>query len=131
MEEALVSHLLATAGLSALVGARINWGVRPQGQSLPALVLQVVSAPRDYTMTRRDPVTGYLVQIDVWAGAYATAKQVSRQVLVAMDDLTTPPFQGAFLDNERDTFEAGDAPQGSAPTDFHRVSMDYRVWANS
>ena len=46
MEEALVAYLLANAGLTAIVGNRINWTTRPQGAAVPAVVLTKVSGVR-------------------------------------------------------------------------------------
>lgn len=128
MEEALVAYLLADAGLSALVGTRINWLQRPQGATLPAITLQVVSAPRDYTLTGRDRFVGYLVQMDVWGATYTATKAVSRALELALDGLTSAPFQTAIIENERDGYEA-DSPTGSA-TGIYRTSLDVRCWAS-
>jgi len=122
MEESLVAQLLADAALAALVARRIKWLARPQASALPAVVLQVVSGPRGYTFAGPDGLTGYLVQIDCWAGTYPAAKGVARAAIAALGALSAP-FQAAFVEGERDSFEAG-----PAATDFFRTSLDVRVW---
>jgi hypothetical protein len=128
MEEDLRSQLLGNAGLAALVSRRITWVTRPQGSELPAVVLQMVSGGRDYTTQGIMPLTGALVQIDCWGGSYQSAKLLSRAVIAALETLATP-FQGAFVENERDSFERGDGPKTTTgPSDYYRSSLDVRVW---
>jgi hypothetical protein len=128
MEEDLRTQLLANAGVAALVGKRVTWIVRPQGSELPAVVLQRISSGRDYTYQGLMPLTGALVQIDCWGGSYKDAKHLARAVIAALGALTTP-FQGAFVENERDTFERGDGPQTvTGPSDYYRSSLDIRLW---
>lgn len=135
MEEDLVAALLADAGLAALVGRRVNWMVRPRASALPAVVLQVVSAPETYTFQGRSRLAGHLVQADCWALTYLEAKWVARAATAAFDGMTLPPFFGCFVEGGRDLFEAGSAPQPPASAaadgglvDFYRASLDIRVW---
>lgn len=125
MEEDLVAFLLADAGLAALVSDRINWLLRPQGQVLPAVSLQVVSGARDYVIGHRgrEGLVGYLVQFDVWAASFKSMKLVSRAIVAALDGLNAGAFQGAFIESERDTVETDDAA-----TTFYRGSIDARIW---
>jgi hypothetical protein len=123
MEETLRSVLVADAGLSALVGERIIWGARPQGELLPCLVLHRVTGARDYHMTGRSGLVDSLVQADCWAETWLAAKDVSRALLEALDGLTLSPFQKAFVTSERDTFETDD--QGRS---FYRTMLEFRVW---
>jgi hypothetical protein len=132
MEEALRAALLASAGVAALIGDRIAWGLRPQGQPLPAISLTRVTGGYDYTLAGRVPTTRSLVQIDCWAGSYADAKGLGRAVLVALDTLNVAPFQGAFVEDERDDAEDTAAPQRASAgadraTEIHRTSLDVRV----
>jgi len=127
MEEALRAHLLAQVAITALVGTRIDWNVRPQGKALPAIVLHFVSGGGDYTMQRRTGFNDTVVQIDVWSATYLAALTISRLIKTALDDLRLPPLQ-AFLESERHDFEANPAPAPTTgATDFHRVSLDVRI----
>lgn len=128
MEEALIAFLLADAGLAGLVGTRIDWLRRPQGAALPSITLQNASTAREYVMTGREGLVGYLVQIDVWGSTYKSMKQVHRAVIAALGDLNTAPFQGAFLETERETAEEQDGPDATASTTFYRASIDVRIW---
>jgi hypothetical protein len=129
MEQELVDRLLATAGLTALVGNRIDWLKRPQGSALPAIVMQVVSAPYTYTMQGRTRLVGRLVQIDIWASAYPSMKAVGRALVAATDGPHEAPIQGLFIEGERETREGQDGPDSSGSTDFFRTSFDVRVWS--
>lgn len=127
MEELLRAALLANTALTALVGQRVTWLVRPQSSALPAVTLQVASAPRTYHMAGPDDLVAYLVQVDVWGGTYASMKQASRAVVAAMHALNAPPLQ-AFVDSEFESAERQDGPDASSSTTFYRTRLDCRVW---
>ena len=127
MEEAIINRLLATAGVTALVGTRVYPGVRTQGAALPALVFNRISGVRDYTMIEASGQVESRVQIDAWAASYAAAKTLARAVRASLSGIAGTysgvEVQGVFLDGERDSFE------GEAPDRLYRVSMDFNVWA--
>lgn len=126
MEEALITYLLANAGVEALVGRGIDWSVRQQGRALPSIVLHLIVDVPQYTFAGRAPLRECLVQIDCWAGTYPAAKGLARAVLAALDGLDQPPLQ-ALVRTERDDHERGPAPNAAGQTDFHRASLDVRV----
>lgn len=130
MEEALRAGLLAHAALAALVGERVHWNVRPQGRGLPAVVLHRISGGREYHMQGRSELSGALVQADCWATSYAGALALKRALIDALDALEAP-FQGAFVESERDTFEAVAGPEPGGGTVLHRASADIRVWSTA
>lgn len=130
MEEALTTHLLAQAGLTALVGtapARVTWARRRQGSALPAVVLHVISRTPGYTMQAASTAVDQRVQIDCWAATYGDAKAVARQVTAALSGAHPTvggvAFLGSFKESERDSFESGEG--GDA---LHRCSMDFIIW---
>jgi hypothetical protein len=134
MEEALTNHLLAQAGLAALVGNRITWTRRPQGSALSAIVLHVISRTPAYTMDGPTNATPQRIQTDCWAKSYAEAKAVARQVTAALSgthpsigDGASPEtfvdFLGSFKEGERDSFE-----QGAGGEALYRVGMDFIIW---
>ncbi len=49
MEEALTAHLLASTPLTDLVALRITWDERPQGDALPAVVLNLIDSSPEYS----------------------------------------------------------------------------------
>lgn len=131
MEEDLVALLLADAGLTALVGTRIKWLLRPQGSALPAITLQLAAGGRDYHFGGRSDLSGPLIQMDVWAATFASMKAVERALLTALDAITAAPFQGAFVESERETTETQDGPDATGSTTFYRASKDVRVWSHA
>lgn len=119
MEEKLVALLLANAGVTALVGSRVYWSRRPQGVSLPAIILHRVSGTRNYTMQGSSGFVQSRVQVDCWAQSYAAAKQAARAVIAAVSGLRNADFQGVFVEGEQDTFEIG-----AGAAELNRTSLD-------
>jgi hypothetical protein len=122
MEEALVALLLADAGVAALVGTSVFWGVRPQGTTLPAITLTRISGQRDYTNEGASGLVSSRVQIDCEAETYLSSKTVARAVIAALAAVPTSTLQGAFVEGERDLYEF-DAKTDSAVHPF-ATSLD-------
>lgn len=127
MEEALIQQLLADPGLAAVFGERMSWGLRPQAEALPGLVLQLVSASPDYTLDGRQGLRGSLVQFDCWGSSYLEAKRGARALTAALDALAAP-IKRAFIVNLRDTAEAAEGPAPGGSVTFYRSSIDARIW---
>ena len=137
MEEALTTHLLAQAGLTALVGtspARITWRRRAQGSAYPAVVLHVISRTPQYTMGGEANAKPQRIQVDCWAkdvdgvsNGSTIAKAVARQVTAALSGAKTTvgtvEFLGSFQESERDSDE-----QGEGGPMLSRTSMDLIIW---
>jgi len=121
MEEALRAILLATSGVTALVGTRVNWGGHPQGLALPAIVLTVISDNLGHRLNGPDGLAQGRVQVDCYAGTYGAAKLLSRAVLAALDSYRGGNFSGVFHAGSRDGREGG---TNEADRPF-RVSIDF------
>jgi len=128
VEKTLVEFMLANAALTALVSTRINWQFRPQGGLLPAIVLHRISGVRDYAMEGPTGLVESRVQIDCWASTHLSAITVAQAVRTLLSGIRRTfgdmQFQGVFIDSERHDFEK----EGNAAEDFHRVSMDFKIW---
>lgn len=128
MEEALRAQLTANAGLAALVGSRVSWGLRPRGNALPAVALHLIGAGPDYTMDGASGLAQSRVQIDCWALSYADMAAVARAVTAALSGLSFTVegvvFQGLFLDSGRDLPDEGTPPDEM----FFRRSLDFMIW---
>lgn len=125
MEASLIAKLLATAGVTALVGQRINWSRRPQGQALPAIVLTRVSGLPDVHHAGASGLVESRVQVDCWGASYGSAKAVARAVEAAVTAQTFTQgairFDVILVDSERDsTFEV-------TPDTLYRTSLDLMV----
>lgn len=125
MEAALLARLLATAGLTALVSTRINWSRRPQGESLPAVVLHRIDGSPDYHLSGPSGLVESRVQVDCWAASYGAAKAIARQVEAAVSGLRFTQgairFDAILILDERDsTFDE--------TTPIFRTSLDLGVF---
>lgn len=129
MRGELRQRLKTEPGVRALCAGRVEWLRRPQGGSLPAVTLQVITAPRGQTMTGPDRTVAARVQIDCWATSYEAAFNLAQAVDLALRDLTGPPFiSGWSLIDEGEAVEDLAAPKGPAgATAVHRNRRDYRV----
>lgn len=127
---ALRTHLLADVGLAALIGTRVHPLILPQGSVFPALTYQQISDLPGHTLGGPVDLHRIRMQIDVWASTYLSMEAVSAALRTALDGYRgqwggSPPdivVQGAFLQTERDLYEA-------EPTVFRR-SADYFLWVS-
>ncbi|WP_417723957.1 tail completion protein gp17 [Salipiger sp.] len=76
MEEELRAMLRAETAVAALVGARVYWGERPQGDPLPAVVLTVVDDREGSTLSGGDGLFLGMVQADCYALDLGAAKRL-------------------------------------------------------
>lgn len=125
MEPALLAKLLASSGVTALVGARINWARRPQGEPLPAIVLHRIDGTPDVHHGGPSGLIESRVQVDCWAGSYKAAKQTARAVEAAVTaqrfNQASVRFDVVLLVDERDSsFD-------EAPDTLFRTSLDFMV----
>lgn len=102
-------QLLAGAPAMVLAGiaSSIHWTVRPQGSSLPSIVLNVVSGAEGMHMTGTDGLFSGRVQIDCYGADRDDARRVSKAVAKLLHGYRGGGFQGCFIDSTRDNFEAG------------------------
>lgn len=129
MEESLRTLLLGTAGVTAIAGTRIDWGISPQGAALPRLVLTEVGAQADTVHSGPSGLRETRVQIDCWAATFKAAKQLARAVEAALIGRRftqgTTKFSGAFLDASR---SFTDTVNGDP---LFRTSLDVRLWSGA
>jgi hypothetical protein len=121
MEEQLRALLLAATGVTALASTRVNFGEHPQGQPLPAVVLNTVQDAEGHDLEGVDDLSQGRVQIDCYAATYGAAKLLARAVRGALDGYKGGDFMGVFLVSARDGREGG---TNEADRPF-RVSMDF------
>jgi hypothetical protein len=133
IERAVRAHLIATAGVQALVASRIHPFRAPQGAVPPFIVYQRISGERLHTL---DGPTGRVhprIQIDAYATTYPAARAIADAVRGALDgfqgdvavDAESPPtvltIVYAALQDDRDFVEDDIDPV------LYRVSSDYFV----
>ena len=126
MEGDLIERLRAYGALTAIVGNRINYLSRVQGETLPAITIMPVSPGRDYTMTGPTGSHGTIIQFDIWAGRFEQALQAFSALLTALEGpavVGSTVFEMSFLQSRRDTAEE---VQGEGT--IGRVSADFLIW---
>ena len=121
MEEEIRALLLATAGVTALCGNRIDWGASAQGATYPRIVLFTINDAEGHNLQGPDGHSVGRVQVDCYALSYGQAKQLSRAVRAVLDGYSGGGFQGVFLAGSRDTREGGT----NEPERPFRVSLDF------
>ena len=123
MEEALIAHLLATSALAALIGTRLYPGSRPQGGTLPAITMNVISSTPGYSDDGEDGIQEDRVQFDCWGNTYTSAKTVAREVINSISAYQGGIFLYITLELQHDIREGG---TDDAEYPF-RTSMDFIV----
>lgn len=129
MEEALRAILAANSGVTTLTSTRIYWGRRSQSTSvLPAVVLEKVSAPRDYTYTAPSNLIESRVQVDCFGETYASAKAAARAVISALSNYSGTQsgvvIQRITIENERDY----QGQESAANRYLFVTSVDLLIW---
>lgn len=127
MEEALVQRLLATASITAIFGLNIHWQRRPETVNLlPALSLNVVGDPRQYTHDGADDWQEVRIQVDSRARTYLSAKLGLRAVL---SELETEHDEGDVHFDEGRKISGTDAPIETlgGGTEVFKITMDIMV----
>lgn len=121
MEEALRALLRGDSAVAAFVEARVDWGLRPQGQTVPAISLWRVAGGDGYTFDGPDGQTESVVQVDCWAADYSAAKRLARAVKALVSGQSAQGLT-LFVRAERDGYE--DDPASL----LFRTSLDLTVW---
>lgn len=121
MEEALKAALLASSGVTALCGDRIDFGGNAQGAAYPRMVLWTIGDAEGMTLDGPDGLSVGRVQVDCYGLTYGDAKRLSRAVRATLDGYSGNGFQGVFLAGTRDTREGG-ANEAERP---FRTSLDF------
>lgn len=124
MEEDFRALLLNGSGVSSYVDSRVNYVAHPQGQPLPAIVLNVVSDAETYTLDGPNGVSEGRIQLDCYAHSYSEVKLLSREVRSLLSGYRGGSFQGVFHVGTRDGREGG-TNEADRP---YRVSMDFMVY---
>ena len=120
-ESLLSEHLLADAGIKAIVGTKVFALHIPEGTVLPCLSFQRLSGEPANTLSGHSGLEAISVQIDAWGKTYTEAKELAKAVRAAMP--AQGAVWGAHLMEDADVYEDGSNLRG-----YFRVSMEYRVW---
>jgi len=122
MEEEFRGLLKATAALTAIVGQRIDYGERPQGQQMPDVLLNVVSGFEGIHMNGTGPFEGR-IQVDCYGLTYSDAKRAARAVVDALNFYRGGGFMIITHLSTRDTREGGSNDADRS----YRTGMDFNI----
>ena len=125
METQLRTRLLNAAPVAAIVGNRISWGVRPQGEAYPSIVLTIVSDPRPQDYKGNIAHRSTRVQADCYGTTRAQVVALREAVIAAIVPTATVggvTFRRAFIEN---------VVNRDAHTDtglVFRDMVDFNIW---
>lgn len=132
MEEALRAKLRANAALTALVGTRIDWGLRGTGAGLPAVRLFEISSVARMNLAGGSAWTRSRIQIDCLGRTYKAARNIAdilakppAGILIGMRETVSDVRLRTFIMNRRADHD--DDAEGVV----HRTSIDVMVWHTS
>jgi hypothetical protein len=122
-EGALRARAIGASGVTAIVGQRVYWVERPQATALPAITFQIIDDPREQTMAGFQSRLFVLVQADVWALSYATAK-AGKEALIAA--LTPEVTANGIRFGTATNISARDLSERTETQFIYRLSIDFR-----
>jgi hypothetical protein len=131
IETALRALLLASPGVSTLVGARVYMTILPPAVTYPAVTYQIVSGESHYSHQGPSDLGSPRVQVDCYAETDIGVLALRDAVMAALSGFKghagSPPviIQGVFRAMERDGYEGGLARAGPR---LWRKSIDFNVW---
>jgi hypothetical protein len=131
MEEALRTWMLAATGVRTLVGQRVDWALRPQGEAIPpqgaSIVLHLIDDLPAMNLASPSGWSAARVQVDCWARTH----KIARDAAAAVSGLANG-FRGTLSNIRIRTFVIDrSTDQGSeAGNTLHRTRLDLRVWWN-
>lgn len=132
INEAVYQHLVATAGVAALVGTRIHPLVIPQriaatSQRVPAVVYSISGVDRAVSYCGTDRLVRSTLGIDCYAAGYDAARALATAVRTALVDFFGPmgsatvvPVRTCNIETE---FDLMDIEPG-----LYRVSQQWTIW---
>lgn len=122
----------AGSATGALIGLNLFPVELPQKPPSPAVVYNLITVHRRYTMKGADGATPFRVQIDAFADKVGDLNSLGLAILADLSGFkgsipVSPPVivQGIFADNESDSAETALETSGSRTK---RKTFDFMVW---
>ena len=105
IEETIFSRLSTFAGLIALVSTRIYPVIMPQGVTHPAVTYQLISGIREAAMGSDPGMVRARFQFTAWASTHLAARNVIKQVRLALERYRVATVEDCFVETEYDVFD--------------------------
>lgn len=127
IEEDLRARLLADAGVRAIAGSRVDWGLRPDKGNPNAITLTAVSTGAFYNYRGRDRMSSPRIQFDCWGARPGDAIRLARALVTLME---SPGQQGGtkFAPAQLQVEIGPDADEAAGGTIIYRCIRDFAVW---
>ncbi len=130
MSEAALESMLNVAGVTALVGDRIQPGFLPQGQALPAITHACVSTVREAAMGADTGIARARHQLELWTETAAALRTLRTQVRLALQRkrgiYAGVDVEDVFIENESSAYEPEPA-DASGFAGRHRATIDIQM----
>jgi len=121
MEADLIAHLLADAGVSALVGTRIYPSLASQNAAAPYVVLRRVSTVGKRGTGGPAGLDRARIQIESYADTYGEAKSLAVAIRTALDGTAITNIRLSQFETEHDDFDEA--------AELHRTISEFFTWA--
>jgi hypothetical protein len=108
IEETLFTRLSTFAGLTGLIGTapvRIYPAIMPQGGAKPAVTYQLISSIREVASTVDPGMVTSRYQFTAWATTNLAARNVIKQVRLALERYGSGIMANVFIETEYDVFD--------------------------
>ncbi len=127
--KAVYNQLSNNATIVAVVGERIYPLSIPQGESLPAIVYQVISEEHDNHVDGSGGLAHATVQISCYATSYAAARNLAETIRVAItgDRGTYASIEvtGCLLESDLDIYHP---PADASDVGVYQIANSYSYW---
>lgn len=124
MEEWLRAKMLASAGIAAIAGDHVDWGLRPAGDQMPGIELFVISDVPERRMAGNPTWHDARVQANCWGVTPGEAIRLRRAVAAFAEGLR------ATVDGKKYRVFVIDADGRTEPDAgriAHRAQVDLRI----
>ena len=106
IDETLFSRLSTFAGLTALIGTvpnvRLYPVIMPEGTTKPAVTYQLISAIREIASEVDPGMVASRYQFTAWATTMTEARNVIKQIRLALERYSSGIMANAFIETEYD-----------------------------
>lgn len=122
MDQSLWALLTGSVAVTALCGQRVFWGIAPQGEALPAVVLNIVSTSDvSLYMNGGGGLWRHRVQVDCYALDRPQARALARAVTTLLHLRHDEDFDLILFESEREDIEDAAVDRPS------RISCDFII----
>ncbi len=130
IEEAFSAYLLAYAGLTALIGARLYPEELPQDEDLPAVTFQCISDVKLHSLTEQLGLEQPNYQFTAYANTRLSARSVAEQIKAALCDYSGTMSGVTVQYIELQTELSSLVSTSDGTVSMHTVDLDFQISYN-